>query len=279
MKHTCFLYLTALFFVLWLKPVHSQVSIAPSSVFISDQSNMATIYVSNRSDEPQEVSIDFVFGYPSSDENGAIVMNYDAPELEEQFGLGQWMRVFPRSFVIGPQQQQTVRLQVRPQPQAEDGVYWSRIRFNAAPQTPEIDLGPATEEGITTRVTFRFEQIIAAFYKKGRTTTGLNIQDVEVRQEEDRLVFLSHLERTGNSPFIGSVHVRLYDQANNLVAERQSTTTAYFNEIRRIDLDIADIEAGNYRAELTYATRRSDISPTDLVQAEPVSRVLEVSIP
>ena len=261
-----------------IKPVAAQVSIAPSTVFISDQTNIGTVYVSNRSDEPQEVSIEFAFGYPSSDEDGNIVMVYDNQEAFQKHAINEWVRAFPRSFVLGPRQQQTVRFQVRPQPQAEDGTYWTRVRILANPQTPDIDLAP-DEDGIATRITFRFEQIIAAFYKKGSTTTGVNVKQVEVQHEDNRLTLLPRLQRTGNSPFIGSMTARMFDEEGNMVKERQTTTTAYFEEVRRIELDTEGLEPGNYRVELTFETRRGDISPTDLVQASAITEVVEVRIP
>lgn len=270
--------LATLLFAGTFKPLLAQVSIAPSTVFISDQTNIGTVYVSNRSDEPQEVSIEFAFGYPASDENGNIVMVYDDQEAFQNHAINEWVRAFPRSFVLGPRQQQTVRFQVRPQPQAADGTYWTRVRILANPQTPDIDLAP-DEDGIATRITFRFEQIIAAFYKKGNTTTGVNVSKVEVRHEDDRLTLLPQLQRTGNSPFIGSMIAKMYDASGNLVKERQTTTTAYFEEVRRIEIDTEGLEPGNYRVELTFETRRGDISPTDLVQAPPITEIIEVRIP
>lgn len=267
----------ALIFLAAALPLSAQVSIAPSTVFIDDQTNIGTVYVSNRSDDPQEVSIDFAFGYPASDEEGNLVMTYEDSLAYARYAINEWVRAFPRSFVLGPRQQQTVRFQVRPQPQAEDGVYWTRVRFLASPQEAEIDM-TTEEEGITTRISFRFEQIIAAFYKKGQTTTGINVKEIGVRHEEDRVLLLPRLERTGNSPFIGSMRANLYDMEGNLVAERQTTTTAYFEEVRRIAIDTSEIPPGEYRVELTFETRRGDISPTDLVQAPAITEEINVTI-
>ncbi len=275
MKRTVFT-LTILLLIS-LGSLKAQVAIAPSTLFINDQTNIGTLYVSNRTDEPQEVSIDFAFGYPTSDQDGNIIMNYEDSVAFQKYAINDWVRAFPRSFVLGPRQQQTVRFQVRPQPQAEDGVYWTRVRLTANPQTPDIDM--PTEEGVATRITFRFEQIIAAFYKKGEVTTGLDIKEVEVRHEDNRMILLSHMKRRGNAPFIGSMFAKMYDDAGNLVAERQTTTTAYFEEVRRIELDTEGLEPGNYRVELTFETRRGDISPTDLVQAPAITEIIQVRIP
>lgn len=278
MRHLIFAIITTLIGLLLTESGLAQVAIAPSTVFITDQTNIGSVYISNRSDEPQEVSISFSFGYPTSDEDGNLIMTYEDAEAYEKYALNDWIRAFPRNFVLAPRQQQTVRFQVRPQPQAEDGVYWTRVNIVASPQTPEIDL--ATEaEGITTRIAFRFEQIIAAFYKKGNTTTGVNISQVEVRHDNNRLILLPHLQRTGNAPFIGSMTAKMYDMRGNLVKERRTTTTAYFEEIRRIEIDTEGIEPGNYRVELTFETQRGDISPTDLVKAPKVTEVIEVRIP
>ena len=276
MKHSMLFSLTLIFLATAL-PLSAQVSIAPSTIFIDDQTNIGTVYVSNRSDDPQEVSIDFAFGYPTSDEEGNLVMTYEDSLAYERYAINEWVRAFPRSFVLGPRQQQTVRFQVRPQPQAEDGVYWTRVRILANPQEAEIDMA-TEEEGITTRISFRFEQIIAAFYKKGQTTTGVNVKGIEVRHEEDRMLLLPRLERTGNSPFIGSMRAEVYDMDGNLVAERQTTTTAYFEEVRRITVDTSEIPPGEYRVELTFETRRGDISPTDLVQAPAITEEVNVTI-
>jgi len=276
MKHSMLFSLTLIFLATAL-PLSAQVSIAPSTIFIDDQTNIGTVYVSNRSDDPQEVSIDFAFGYPTSDEEGNLVMTYEDSLAYERYAINEWVRAFPRSFVLGPRQQQTVRFQVRPQPQAEDGVYWTRVRILANPQEAEIDMA-TEEEGITTRISFRFEQIIAAFYKKGQTTTGVNVKGIEVRHEEDRMLLLPRLERTGNSPFIGSMRAEVYDMDGNLVAERQTTTTAYFEEVRRIAIDTCEIPPGEYRVELTFETRRGDISPTDLVQAPAITEEVNVTI-
>jgi hypothetical protein len=259
-----------------LQPLMGQVAIAPSTVFISDATNVGTLYVSNRSDEAQEVTIEFAFGYPSSDEEGNLVMNYQDSAAFEKYALNDWVRAFPRSFVLGPRQQQTVRFQVRPRQGIDDGVYWTRVKVLANPQATEIDV--TAEEGITTRITFRFEQIIAAFYKKGNTNTGLNVPRIDVRQQDGTLVLLPHLERTGNAPYIGSMTARLYDLDGNMVSERQSTTTAYFKEKRRLEMDISGLPAGDYRAELTFETRRADMSPTDLVQAPALTQSVSVTI-
>lgn len=141
-------------------PVTAQVSIAPTSIFL-DANGIASLYITNPSDVPQEVNVDFVFGYPGNDEQGSLTMVYEDSVRAEEFGLGDRLRAFPRSFILAPLQQQTVRLQIRPDQSLPSGMYFTRVRITSNAQTPDIE--QRTEEGVATQVNFRFDQVIAAF--------------------------------------------------------------------------------------------------------------------
>ncbi len=91
----------ALFFLTTALPLSAQVSIAPSTVFIGDQDNIGTVYVSNRPDDAREVSIDFAFGYPASDKDGNLIMNYEDPVAFGRHAINKWVRAVPRSLVPG----------------------------------------------------------------------------------------------------------------------------------------------------------------------------------
>ncbi len=54
----------------------AQILVAPIQLFTGARSPMNTFYVYNQSQQPQEVSISFRFGYPVSSENGDIRMVY-----------------------------------------------------------------------------------------------------------------------------------------------------------------------------------------------------------
>jgi len=259
-----------------LTALHAQLSISPPYVSIDEKSGVGNIYITNNSEQPQEVEISFAFGYPASDADGSLVMIYSDSVAFQRYALDPQIRAFPRTFILPPKQMRTIRIQVRPTPAMHDGFYFTRAKILAKPQTPEV--AREVTEGITTRIIFNFEQVIPAFYKRGKVSTGLSIEKVDVTQQDGKLTVKPHLNRTGNAPFIGSMVVKLRDSKGKVVTESQSTTTAYFNVIRRVDLDLAKIIPGNYHLELTFDTKRGDMASGDLVQAQPIREVVDVII-
>jgi hypothetical protein len=71
---------------------------------------------------------------------------------------------------------------------------------------------------------------------------------------------------------------KLVDSKGKVVAITQSSMTAYFKVLRRLDLVVAKVTPGPYRLELTFETKRGDMAAADLVQAQPVRESVEVLI-
>jgi hypothetical protein len=243
----------------------SQISLAPSFVFIDKNSGVGNVFVSNSSDKSYEITVNFAFGYPGSDADGKIVMNYKDSVAYNQYALDKMIRAFPRSFIIKGGEQRTVRIQVIPGMRRNEGFYFTRMKVMAKPQTAEIT--DSITNGIGTKINFNFEQITAVFYHKGKVSTGVDLKNLDVRQNQGILEIRPQLERTGNAPFLGSMFARLKDTQGKVVAEAQSTTTVYFKEIRRMDMKLDKVTPGTYTLELSFETRRNDMMAEDLVQA------------
>lgn len=254
----------------------SQISVSPTSLYIHSDTKIGTLYISNGSEQPQEVSISVLFGYPGSDEAGNMTMVYEDSTAQGKYGLNDWVRVFPRTFTLAAKQQQTVRVQVRAPRGIDEGTYWTRVKITSNAQTPDVE--QAVTDQISTRVTFKFEQVIAAFYLNGKTETGLSIDRITAEQTEKNLSLLASVVRTGNSPFIGMIKTELLDDQGNSVLTREMTTAVYFDALRRVDLDVTDITPGKYTAKVTFETTRRDVDPADLVKCQPVSQTIPVEV-
>jgi len=254
----------------------AQISIAPSFVFVDENSGVGNVFVSNNSDKAYEVSVNFAFGYPGSDNEGNLIMNYNDSTAFSQYALDPIIRAFPRSFILKSREQRTVRLQVIPKQRRIDGFYFTRMKVMAKPQTADVT-EPQTE-GIGTKINFNFEQITAVFYHKGKVTTGVVVKDINVLQKEGTLQLLPHLVRTGNAPFLGSILAKLKDADGKVVAEAQSTTTVYFDETRRLDMKLDKVTPGTYTLEMNFETHRNDMMISDLVQAPKVVQEKKIEI-
>ena len=258
---------------------NAQVSLAPTSLYIHDQTNVTSLYVNNNSQETQEVSITMEFGYPGSDEQGEMVTVSDDTLSAARYGLTNNLRIFPRQFVLKPGSQQTVRVQVRPMNGKTDGVYWTRVIISSNTAAKDVESVPVAD-GIGTRINYVFKQNIPAFYLKGKLKTGLTSGEVVTHIEEGKLVAISRLVPTGNAPFNGSVTARLSDSKGEEVAMFQQSVVAYFSVLRRIELPLpADgLPRGHYTLDFLYETMRADIDQTDLVQAAPVKNSVSVEV-
>lgn len=258
-------------------PAFAQISIAPTSVFM-DENGIASLYITNPSEIIQEISVSFIFGYPGSDDLGNLIMVYGDSIKDKQYGLGDRLRAFPRTFVLAPQQQQTVRLQLRPDRSLPAGTYFTRVKVTSNNQAQDVDQVVETE--VSTQINFKFDQVIAAFYKNGQTSTGLEIGDVTTAMEDGKIRAIADFVTTGNSPFLGSISATLKDASDKTVSQKEETVAMYFSGKKGIDVSIPEgLASGEYQLELQFETKRSDIPSSDLVQSPPISKRIFVRIP
>ena len=268
--------LLALFFSIAVLTVQGQVSLAPTTVF-ADANGIGSLYVTNGSEKPQEINISFLFGYPGNDSIGNLVMVYEDSLREQQSGLGDRIRTFPRSFILAPGQQQTVRFQIRPDRTKPSGMYFTRVKVSSNEQSADVE--QTATEGIATQVNFKFDQIIAAFYKSGAVTTGLEFSKLAAQRKDNVIAIDSEFTVTGNSPFLGSFQAEVKDSSGKLVATHQQTVALYYEGKRAYSIPLPEgVASGTYQVTLLFKTERSDIPTSDLVQAPPISKTLSITL-
>lgn len=270
------LFLALVFILSSVSVVYSQVSIAPVFVFMNDNNSFGSFVVMNGSNQNQEIAVDFVFGYSATDEAGNGFMVYDDSTAYAQYAATDWVRAFPRNFVLEPGQRQTVRITARPPQGIADGLYWTRIRTASNPQTPSID--ELAVEGVRTQITFRFEQVTALFYKKGNVNTAIRLNNIRGERTENGFSALVDVYRTGNSPFFGSAFITLRDSNNRVVAENAFPVSIYFDGTRRFTLP-AELSTGDYTVNIRFESQRGDMPGQDVIPIEPVSQSASVSLP
>lgn len=254
----------------------AQINLSPTFLMIDEKTGVGELYVHNGSDSRQEVSIRFVFGYPSADADGRTIMVYDDSIKEEKYGLNQHIRVFPQRFIVEPAQTQTVIIQVRPLHHKDDGLYFTRMVVSSNMLTKDID--KQSEDGINMQINYVLNQNIPVMYRKGNVRTGLIINHIDTRLSDDRLLIIKQLMPTGNAPFNGSVTAVLKNSSDEVIATQQQTVVVYFDVLRKLSLPLPKdgLPPGDYSLRLTYETKRRDISPDQLVQAPKKSREIYI---
>lgn len=255
--------------LLFAVSVQAQVTISPTAVFLDKNSKVGSFYVSNPSNSAVEVRLGFEFAYPATDEEGRVFLNYEDEEAQERFSLVPHLRAFPTTFVLQPNERQTIRLVGRIPQNSDPGMYWTRMRVSSNQLTPPI--GDVAEGQVSAQVSFQIDQVTAVLVQHGDAETGLEIHNTQASVDNDRLIILSDVERTGNSPFIGSVQTRIFDSNGQEVDSRRSSTSVYFRNNQRVEFDSSNWPAGQYTAETTFESQRNDISSQNLLQIAEVS--------
>lgn len=257
--------------------LHAQVVVAPKVVHLSDDERFSSVFVENRSNRPQEVSLEFRFGYPVTDSLGGVSIHYGDEAAGDTLSIGDFVRPYPKQFLLPPGQRQRVRLALRPPEGLSDGMYWARLAFTARQYQEEA--APASHAALETRIHYQFRQIISVFYRRGSLETGLRFRKMRSSRDGANIYITSRVERTGNAPFLGTARLEVVDDSTGTtVTTQEDVASVYFDMTHRFALNRGEFPPGTYRARLTYETRREDVSSSDLVPADPVSRMLTFAV-
>jgi hypothetical protein len=253
-----------------------QVAIAPTTVVVGARQPFGSYLLSNASPVPQEVVVDFRFGFPVSDSLGAMTMLYDDSATAARHSMTEWVRAFPRRFVMQPGEQQVVRITVRPPAGLEDGTYWTRIVTTSTPQGPSPE--PPAADGVSAHIVLRLEQVTTLLYRHGRQSTGLDPGEIVVVDDDESKALLLPLSRSGNAPYMGTALLRVRNADGDVVHESTDLLAIYFDLVKRFELP-RGLTSGSYTAEIALTAARRDIPSSDLVQAPPASRSVTFRVP
>jgi len=251
---------------LMISTLFAQVSISPTSAFLGNNQRFETILIRNSSDEAQEVKLEFQFAYPKATEDGNIGLIYDDAEQEKLHSATSWLRGFPKNFVLEPGGRQVVRVTAKAPRDIEPGMYWSRLVTTTSAVSPEI--GATDPSVISTQITMQFRQITSIFYKTGNLSTGLDLTGIRPVVDEGQLKVFVDYTKSGNAPFLGTMTAEVLDASGNPIVDRNMFVSIYFDGLRRINVDIANLSPGSYDLLVTVKSGRADIPDNKVVPAE-----------
>ncbi|MBL7027966.1 MAG: hypothetical protein ISR88_06000 [Candidatus Marinimicrobia bacterium] len=245
-----------------------QVTISPTSLFVDSQKRFETLLIMNPSPDPQEIKLSWEFGYPKTDEAGDITFIYNDEEKGAVNSAADWIRGFPKNFILEPGARQTIRVTVKAPRGINDGTYWARLKTTSSPMSPPV--GSSLDGGVSANITFQFNQITGVFYRHGDLSTGISISSVRGEVKDDKLHIFSNYSKTGNSPFLGTMAVSVFDASGKHVLTEQNLVSIYYNGLRRLDIDAQNLPTGSYEYEVTFSSGRGDIPDADIVSAPTV---------
>ena len=265
-----------LFFFLSAK-IFGQVIISPYIVYIDPQDRFGSYIVQNESNEEYEISISFVFGFPVSDSTGQGSMRYIEDVPDSMPALNNWIRAFPRKFILPPKQRQIIRMTVRPPDTLKPGTYWTRIVTSAVPKA--VDVGTDTT-GISAKVNFVLNQVTTALYRIEPAESGVEFTDFSIEKDTSSVSLFATLNRTGNTPFYGDVTMKFYTADSVLIDQKEEFVSLFYNAVKRFDILTDTLQTGKYWAELSIQHNEKEDIPESKLEVFPtLIKTIEFEIP
>lgn len=228
-----------LILVILFEKSFSQILISPYIVYTDDINRVGNLIVQNESENSYQVSITFLFGYPISDSAGQITMKYLKEGENSEYSIHQYIRAFPKKFILQPKQRQVVRLTIKAPDTLKNGTYWTRIVTSAVPYSEVID---TTSKGITAKIRFVLNQVTTCLYRVEPAESGVTLDSIILVSDSSNTTLKIKMTRVGNSPFIGNLKIMLSDESGKVIKEFTEYIPVYFDLTRQITIDTSELE-------------------------------------
>ncbi|SRR5690606_18123216 len=237
---------------------YSQVIISPYVVYTDHKTKSATLIVTNNSSEIQEVAVSTKFGYPISDKDGNIKMEYPDSTNKNSQDVTKYVKVFPKKFYLEPGEQQTVRLSVKAPVDLTIGTYWTRIVTTT--KTKDSSGMVSSNPGFAN-VKLILSQVTTLIFRNKRYENSISITDIIESVSKDELNLMLYYNVSGDSPFFADSRIRIFDSMNTMVDEKRESFSIYNSMIRRSTIGIRSLEPGTYCAEISVQSNLKDDVP------------------
>jgi len=251
----------------------AQLQIAPTAIYMDEKNTTQRIIIMNISEESVEVDIELLFGYPSADEQGNVYYKHVAIDKDQPSAV-EWIRIYPRFFILEPGARQTVRFAARPPGNLQNGEYWARPAIVA--QRPSV-INNLEGNKFATQLNLRNRTIIALNYRKGAVRTGIILEDLLVELVEGEITITVQLHRLGNAAYLGHYEVIVADSYGYVLKSEKKEIAIYNNQMRAFRFNSYGLTSGQYNVELNLFTteRRSN----GIIQAPPSTATASFIIP
>jgi hypothetical protein len=130
----------------------------------------------------------------------------EQPDTGQRFAE-PYLRIFPRTVTLGPNEAQTIKLQVRRSADMQNGEYRSHLYFRAVPkQTPLGEKIVEKDSTISVRLTPIFGISIPVIVRVGEGNTQITLDNVALKTDSLPVVRMS-FQRNGNMSVYGDITV------------------------------------------------------------------------
>lgn len=187
----------------------------------------------------------------------------------------KFLRFFPRTVVLAPNEAQVVKVQVIKANELQPGEYRSHVYFRAVPNVKPLGEGetPKDSSSISVRLVPIFGITIPVIIRVGESMTKVTLSDLALEQPNDTTNRLKIIfNRTGNMSVYGDITVEHVAPNGKVTPVGSVKGIAVYtpNSIRRFQMDLDRRAVVNYhtgKLQVVYSTQ-SDVKPVPMASSE-----------
>lgn len=196
------------------------------------------------------------------------------PDPDQRFA-DRFIRYFPRSVTLGPNEAQVVKVQLIRTNELSQGEYRSHFYFRSVPKIKPLgeEEVQADTAAISVRLTPIFGITIPAIIRSGESNAKVTLSDLSLEMISDTLPRINMVfNRTGNMSVYGDISVDYISTQGKIIRVGIANGVAVYtpNTKRRFQFNLnklpgVDFTTGTLRVIYTAA---SDVKPDRLAEAE-----------
>jgi P pilus assembly chaperone PapD len=162
-----------------------------------------------------------------------------------------YLRFFPRSVTLGPNEAQVVKIQLTKTNELKPGEYRSHVYFRAVPNIKPLgeEEAPKDTTSISVKLTPVFGITIPVIIRVGESTTKVSLTDLAFQMINDTTPsFKMTFNRTGNFSVYGDVAVNYVSPEGKTTQVGLIKGLAVYspNKLRRFQFDLVKAPGVNY---------------------------------
>lgn len=196
------------------------------------------------------------------------------PDSGQRFA-DKFVRFFPRSVTLAPNEAQVVKIEVTRRSQLDEGEYRSHFYFRAVPKAKPLgEEDEAVDDGsISVKLTPVFGITIPVIIRMGESTTKVELSDLKLNLTENMQPNLEmSFNRSGNMSVYGDLSVDHVSPSGEITRVGIANGVAVYtpNTIRRFNLNMVstkevDFSSGTLKV---YFSAPSDVEQARYAEAE-----------
>jgi hypothetical protein len=196
------------------------------------------------------------------------------PDPGQRFA-DKYIRFFPRSVTLGPNEAQVVKVQVTRSNDLTDGEYRSHFYFRSVPKARPLGGKEAAQDttSISVRLTPIFGITIPVIIRVGESTTRITMTDLSFRTVNDTIPrFSFRFNRTGNMSVYGDITVDYISTQGKITRVGVANGVAVYtpNSLRQFQFNLNIVPGVDFRSgtlRVIYSAP-SDVKPLRYAEAE-----------